>query len=127
MRISDWSSDVCSSDLRSYARQGVEMEPTVKMGHASAAIERRAYAEQIAAGEEPHAVTPRGQMNEAIEEKRGLGAYLERGREWLQEMGQRVRDQAELAANGMASLGQGAARAVRAGLQTGTGGGVGGK
>src|SRR3546814_11048615 len=32
-------------DHRSYARQGVEMEPTVKMGHASAAIERRAYAE----------------------------------------------------------------------------------
>lgn len=110
-------------DHRSYARQGVEMEPTVKMGHASAAIERRAYAEQIAAGEEPHAVTPRGQMNEAIEEKRGLGAYLERGREWLQEMGQRVRDQAELAAHGMASLVQGAARTMRAGLHAGSGDG----
>ena len=110
-------------DHRSYARQGVEMEPTVKMGHASAAIERRAYAEQIAAGEEPHAVTPRGQMNEAIEEKRGLGAYLERGREWLQEMGQRVRDQAELAAHGMASLVQGAARTMRAGLHVSTGDG----
>jgi len=110
-------------DHRSYARQGVEMEPTVKMGHASAAIERRAYAEQIAAGEEPHAVTPRGQMNEVIEEKRGLGAYLERGREWLQEMGQRVRDQAELAAHGMASLVQGAARTMRSGLQTSTGDG----
>src|SRR3546814_9701308 len=108
-------------DHRSYARQGVEMEPTVKMGHASAAIERRAYAEQIAAGEEPHAVTPRGQMNEAIEEKRGLGAYLERGREWLQEMGQRVRDQAELAAHGLGSLVQGEARTLRAGLQTNTG------
>src|SRR3546814_9012866 len=84
VRISDWSSDVCSSDL---------------------------------------AVTPRGQMNEAIEEKRGLGAYLERGREWLQEMGQRVRDQAELAAHGMASLVQGAARTMRAGLQTSTGDG----
>jgi ATP-dependent exoDNAse (exonuclease V) alpha subunit len=110
-------------DHRSYARQGVEMEPTVKMGHASAAIERRAQREQIAAGEEPHAVTPRGQMNEAIEEKRGLGAYLERGREWLQEMGQRVRDQAELAAHGMASLVQGAARTMRAGLQTSAGDG----
>src|SRR3546814_8184513 len=62
-------------------------------------------------------------MNEAIEEKRGLGAYLERGREWLQEMGQRVRDQAELAAHGMASLVQGAARTMRAGLQTSTGDG----
>jgi addiction module HigA family antidote len=28
-------------DHRSYARQSVEMEPTVKLGHASAAIERR--------------------------------------------------------------------------------------
>lgn len=80
-------------DHRNYARQRVEMEPAVKMGHASAAIERRAYAEQIAAGEEPHAVTPRGQMNEAIEEKRGLETYLVRGREWLQEMGQRLREQ----------------------------------
>lgn len=37
-------------DHRSYARQGVEMKPAVTMGYASAAIERRAYAEQIAAG-----------------------------------------------------------------------------
>ena len=110
-------------DHRSYARQGVEMEPTVKMGHASAAIERRAYAEQIAAGEEPHAVTPRGQMNEAIREARGLGAYIERGREWLHEMGDRVRERAELAAQSMASFVQGAARTMRAGLQTSTGDG----
>jgi hypothetical protein len=68
-------------DHRSYERQGLDIEPTVKMGHASAAIERRAEREQIAAGEEPHAVTPRGQMNEAIMEKRGLGFYIERGQE----------------------------------------------
>ncbi|OMJ30550.1 hypothetical protein BSZ14_18220 [Sphingomonas sp. Sph1(2015)] len=110
-------------DHRSYARQGLEIEPTVKMGHASAAIERRAEREQIAAGEEPHAVTPRGQMNEAILEKRGLGLYIERGREWLQEMGQRVRDRAELAAQGMSSFVQGAARAMRSGLQTNAGDG----
>lgn len=110
-------------DHRSYARQGVEMEPTVKMGHASAAIERRAYAEQIAAGQEPHAVTPRGQMNEAIQEARGLGVYIERGREWLHEMGDRLRERAELAAHSMASLVQGAARTMRAGLQTSTGDG----
>src|SRR3546814_3890288 len=72
------------------------MEPTVKMGHASAAIERRAEREQIAAGEEPHAVTPRGQMNEVIQEARGLGVYIERGREWLHEMGDRLRERAEL-------------------------------
>lgn len=105
-------------DHRSYERRGLDIEPTVKMGHASAAIERRAEREQIAAGEEPHAVTPRGQMNEAIMEKRGLGLYIERGREWLQEMGQRVRDRAELAAQGMSSFVQGAARAMRSGLQT---------
>src|SRR3546814_18493577 len=95
------------------------------MGHASAAIERRAYAEQLAAGEEPHAVTPRGQMNEAIEEQRGLGAYLERGRQWLQELGQRVRDQAALAAHGMDSRLHGAARTMRAGVPTRTGEGGG--
>ena len=110
-------------DHRSYARQGLEIEPTVKMGHASAAIERRAEREQIAAGEKPHAVTPRGQMNEAILEKRGLGLYIERGREWLQEMGQRMRDRAELAAQGMSSFVQGAARAMRSGLQTSAGDG----
>jgi ATP-dependent exoDNAse (exonuclease V) alpha subunit len=110
-------------DHRSYARQGVEMEPTVKMGHASAAIERRAEREQIAASEEPHAVTPRGQMNEAIQEARGLGVYIERGWEWLHEMGDRVRERAELAAQSMASFVQGAARTMRAGLQTGTGDG----
>ncbi|WP_375404629.1 MobQ family relaxase [uncultured Sphingomonas sp.] len=110
-------------DHRSYARQGLEIEPTVKMGHASSAIERRASHEQIAAGEDRHAVTPRGQMNEAIREARGLGVYIARGREWLQEMGQRVRERAELAAHGMAGLVQGAARTMRAGLQTSSGGG----
>src|SRR3546814_15393342 len=99
------------------------MEPTVKMGHASAAIERRAYAEQIAAGEEPHAVTPRGQMNGAIHEARGLGVYIERGREWLHEMGDRLRERAELADQGMASFVQGAARTMRARSQTSTGDG----
>jgi hypothetical protein len=110
-------------DHRSYARQGVVMEPTVKMGHASAAIERRASQEQIVADEEPHGVTPRGQMNEAIKEARGLGVYIERGREWLHEMGDRVRERAELATQSMASFVQGAARTMRAGLQTSTGDG----
>lgn len=110
-------------DHRSYARQGVEMEPTVKMGHASAAIERRASREQEAAGEERHAVTPRGQMNEAIEQKRGLGAYIERGREWLHEVDQWARDHVELAAQRMSDLVRGAAQAMRAGLQARVGDG----
>lgn len=58
------------------------MEPTVKMGHASAAIERRAEREPIASCKELHAVGPRGQMNEPIQ-KAGLGVYLERRLEWL--------------------------------------------
>ena len=106
-------------DHRSYARQGVEQEPTVKLGHASAAIERRAaYAQQMA-GEEPHAVTPRGQMNEAIRETRGLGVYIERGREWLHEVGDRLRERAELAAHSMADLAREAAQMMRAKLQRG--------
>ena len=92
------------------------MEATVKMGHASSAIERRAQREQIEAGDKPYAVTPRGQMNEAIQEKRGLGHYIERGREWLHDMGDRVRERAELAGQSMASLVQGAARTMRARL-----------
>ena len=103
-------------DHRSYARQGVEMEPTVKMGHASAAIERRAAYAQEVAGEEPRAVTPRGQMNEAIREARGVELYIERGREWLHEASERMREYAEQAAHGMASFVQGAAQAMRARL-----------
>ena len=110
-------------DHRSYERQGLDIEPTVKMGHASAAIERRASAEQIAAGEEPHAVTPRGQMNEAIMEKRGLGFYIERGQERIREWSHQLRERAELAMQGMSSLVQGAARAMRSGLQTSAGDG----
>jgi hypothetical protein len=110
-------------DHRSYERQGLDIEPTVKMGHASAAIERRAEREQIAAGEEPHAVTPRGQMNEAIMEKRGLGFYIERGQERIREWSHQLRERAELAMQGMSSLVQGAARAMRSGLQTSAGDG----
>ena len=91
----------------------------MKMGHASAAMERRAsYAQQMA-GEEPHAVTPRGQMNEAIREARGLGVYIERGREWLHEVGDRLRERAEVAAHTMADLAREAAQMMRAKLQRG--------
>jgi hypothetical protein len=85
--------------------------PTVKVGHASAAIERCAEHEQIAAGEEPHAVTPREQMNEAIQEARGLGYYIQRGRERIHESSDQLRERTELAAQSMSSFVQGAARA----------------
>src|SRR3546814_11932628 len=64
-------------DHRSYERQGLDIEPTVKMGHASAAIERPAEREQIAAGEEPHAVTPRGQKIRRAASRARVGAYVE--------------------------------------------------
>ncbi len=94
----------------------------MKMGHASAAIERRAERESIASCKELHAVCPRGQMNEQIQ-KAGLGVYLERRLEWLHEMGDLLRKRAELAAQSMARLVQGEARTMRAGLQTNTGDG----
>src|SRR3546814_10857697 len=84
--ISDWSSDVCSSDLR----QGIEQEPTVHMGPSATAMERRA--EQVAAREgrayEP--VTAVGQHNAGVVERAGLRQYIERGTEWLRDMGQRI-------------------------------------
>src|SRR3546814_1563103 len=133
MRISDWNSDVCSSDLeglgektreldqkqsgeverwrerwaemqnralelanvpdrvdhRSHQRQGIEQEPTVRMGPSATAMERRA--EQVAAREgrayEP--VTAVGQHNAGVVERAGLRQYIERGTEWLRDMGQR--------------------------------------
>lgn len=110
-------------DHRSYERQGLDIEPTVKMGHASAAIERRAEREQIAAGEEPHAVTPRGQVNEAIMEKRGLAYYIEYGEQRIREWTGQARERVEHLAQSMSSFVQGAARAMRAGLQTSAGDG----
>src|SRR3546814_10636878 len=94
MRISDWSSDGCSSDLRvdhrSHQRQGIEQEPTVHMGPSATAMERRA--EQVAAREgrayEP--VTAVGQHNAGVVERAGLRQYIERGTEWLRDMGQRI-------------------------------------
>src|SRR3546814_3350945 len=61
MRISDWSSDVCSSDLVA-AREGRAYEP----------------------------VTAVGQHNAGVVERAGLRQYIERGTEWLRDMGQRI-------------------------------------
>ena len=56
-------------------------------------------------------------------EKRGLGFYIERGQERIREWSHQLRERAELAMQGMSSLVQGAARAMRAGLQTSAGDG----
>ena len=106
-------------DHRSYARQGLGIEPTVKMGHASSAIERRAQ-RQRPEGREYRPVTVRGQFNELVREARQLGVYVERGREWLRSVGERVK--ALGSGLGMSDLVQGAAWAMRAELDTKGGG-----
>src|SRR3546814_4808409 len=75
---------------RSHQRQGIEQEPTVHMGPRATAMERRA--EQVAAREgrayEP--VTAVGHHNAGLVERAGLRQYIERGTEWLRDMGQRI-------------------------------------
>ncbi len=100
-------------DHRSYARQGLEIEPMVKMGHASSAIERRAQRTRPV-GEPTRPVTVRGQFNELVREARQLGVYIERGREWLRSVGERVK--ALGSGLGMSDLVQGAAQTMRAEL-----------
>src|SRR3546814_3988328 len=77
-------------DHRSHQRQGIEQEPTVHMGPSATAMERRA--EQVAAREgrayEP--VTAVGQHNAGVVERAGLRQHIERGTEWLRDMGQRI-------------------------------------
>src|SRR3546814_698596 len=77
-------------DHRSHQRKGIEQEPTVHMGPSATAMERRA--EQVAAREgrayEP--VTAVGQHNAGVVERAGLRQYIERGTEWLRDMGQRI-------------------------------------
>ena len=52
-------------------------------------------------------------MNEATRETRTLELSIERGREWLQEVGQRMCERAELTARSLAGFVQGAARTMR--------------
>ena len=110
-------------DHRSYARQGVGIEPTVKLGHASAALERRAQRARPA-GEKPQAVTVRGMFNEMVRESRRAREYIERGRDWLRSVGERMRSGSELAAQSLAGLVQGAARVARTELDRGGGAGM---
>lgn len=110
-------------DHRSYARQGVGIEPTVKLGHASAALERRAQRARPA-GEKVQAVTMRGMFNEMVRESRRALDYIERGRDWLRSVGERMRSGSELAARSMTGLVQGAARVARTELDRGGGAGM---
>jgi hypothetical protein len=106
-------------DHRSYARQGLEIEPMVKMGHASSAIERRAQRARPK-GQEHKPVTVRGQFNELVRESRQLGVYIERGRNWLRSVGERVKALGPaLSELGVPGLVQGVARTMRAELDKG--------
>ena len=111
-------------DHRSYARQGLAIEPMVKLGPAASAIERRAQ-RQMPAGEKAQPVTLRGQFNELVRESRHLGIYIERGREWLRSVGERVKSLGPaLSGLGLSGLVQGAARTMRAELDRGGGAGM---
>ena len=93
-------------DHRSYERQGLDIEPTVKLGHASSALERRA-ARGRPEGQEHRPVTPRGKLNALIQESRTLKLYVERGREWLRSVSERMKGL------GLAGLFRGAGQVVR--------------
>ena len=78
-------------DHRSYARQGKAIEPTIKLGHAAAALERREQRRAAYQGRDYEPVTLRGMFNAVVEEGRKLSVYVERGREWLREVAARAR------------------------------------
>src|SRR3546814_10471120 len=70
--------------------QGVEKEPTGSMGRGAAAGERRAEEGAAREGRAYGPVTAVGQHNAGVVERAGLRQYIERGTEWLRDMGQRI-------------------------------------
>lgn len=77
-------------DHRSHQRRGIEQEATVHMGPGVAAMERRAEREAQRDGRDYTPVTEVGQHNAGVLEQRGLRQYIERGSEWLRDVGQRL-------------------------------------
>ena len=73
-------------DHRSLARQGVAREPTIKLGPAAAAIERRAEAAAERTGKAYVPATERGLHNARVR----LSAYVERGTAWVKEKAQAI-------------------------------------
>jgi len=63
-------------------------------------------------------------FNEMVRESRRAREYIERGREWLRSVGERMRSGSELAAQSLAGLVQGAARVARTELDRGGGAGL---
>ncbi|WP_323494283.1 MobQ family relaxase [Sphingomonas sp. 10B4] len=77
-------------DHRSHQRRGIEQEATVHMGPGVVAMERRAEREAQRDGREYEPVTKVGQHNAGVLEQRSLRQYIERGSEWLRDVGQRM-------------------------------------
>ncbi len=77
-------------DHRSYQRQGREQEATVHMGPNVVAMERRAERQAQREGRDYAPATKVGQHNAGVLERRGLRQYIDRGTEWLRDVGQRV-------------------------------------
>ena len=80
-------------DYRSYQRQGIEQEATVHMGPNVVAMERRAEREAQREGRDYAPATKVGRHNAGVLERRGLRQYIDRGTEWLRDVGQRVSHQ----------------------------------
>lgn len=77
-------------DHRSHQRRGIEQEATVHMGPSVMAMERQAKREAQRDGREYEPVTKVGQRNAGVLEQRSLRQYIERGSEWLRDVGQRM-------------------------------------
>ena len=77
-------------DHRSHQQRGIEQEATVHMGPSVMAMERRAEREAQRDGREYEPVTKVAQHNAGVLEQRSLRQYIERGSEWLRDVGQRM-------------------------------------
>lgn len=77
-------------DHRSHQRRGIEQEATVHMGPSVMAMERQAERDAQREGRDYAPVTRVGQHNAGVLEQRSLRQYIERGTEWLRDVGQRM-------------------------------------
>lgn len=79
-------------DHRSFERQGLDLEPTVHMGPAISNMERKAAREADRDGQDYNPVTEVAKHNADVLEKRSLRHYIERGTEWLRDVGHQVQE-----------------------------------
>lgn len=78
-------------DHRSHAERGIEEPPLPQLTREEYEIERAAKQHAERTGQEYQPVTAAGENRHAVEERRGLKAYIDKGTEWLKSMGQGVR------------------------------------